>query len=262
MTDTDPHTADPIVTEHDDTPSRRPRYRRAIILSVIAHIGLAIVLLMWYLPNRKGGAGQKQASAPVADDGGPSSKPPPPQPAGDVPAEQIEKSLESQIEQAKKLPDEQKLSELEKNLKRLNRIADEQSVKAASGKIASVIGLDTDQYQPKASPAAGPFDANSAQLQDVTRSRGPTGAWRYKSVLVDDQGRTMTVPMAAADGETVYNTFQQMNKFPLAKGIYRSVVMPLIQKMLNAEDTASKAAVAAERLRRQDESGRSADYPD
>ncbi len=66
----------------------------------------------------------------------------------------------------------------------------------------------------------------------------------------------MKVPMTAAEGETVYNTFAQMKKFPLAQGIYRSVVMPLIQKMLSGQDAASKAAIAAERIRQQDQAAK------
>ena len=58
----------------------------------------------------------------------------------------------------------------------------------------------------------------------------------------------MTVPMSAAEGETVYNTFQQMKKYPFAEGIYRGVVMPLIQKMLEAEEIAQKALRRSQRI--------------
>ena len=44
--------------------------------------------------------------------------------------------------------------------------------------------------------------------------------------------------MTQAEGEAIYETFQQMKKFPVAAGIYRSVVMPMIQKTLEA--TSSK----------------------
>jgi hypothetical protein len=247
----------PIITEQAEpaaTP-QRSRYRPAIIVSVVVHLVLAAVLLFWYLPKRNQADSEtRQASATApASQRGESQKPPPPEPVADVPNEQIEKSVQSQIEQVKQLPDEKKLSELEKNLRRLDAIANPESVEDVSGKIASTLGLNTEQYQPKATPAAGVFDANTAQLQDVTRTRSASGMWQYESVLVDAGGRTMKVPMSAAEGETVYNTFEQMKKFPLAQGIYRSVVMPLIQKMLSAEDAASKASIAAERLQQNDQ---------
>ena len=52
--------------------------------------------------------------------------------------------------------------------------------------------------------------------------------------MVDDSGREMEVPMTEAEGEGMYQTFQQMKKFPVAAGIYRKVVMPMIQKTLEA----------------------------
>lgn len=174
-------------------------------------------------------------------------------PAAKVPPEQIEKSLALQIEQVEKLPDEKKLSELEKNLKRLESVANEDSVKEVTSTIASSLGLNEEQYAPKSAPAGGAFDTNTAQLQDVTRTRTQSGAWQYESHLVDAEGREQKVLMTQAEGETIYKTFEQMQKFPLAEGIYRGVVMPLIQKMLKAEEMAQQAAAEAERMRQDDQ---------
>ena len=246
---------DPIIEEHaapvDE--AKASFRRRAIVVSLTFHLLLLLVLLFWYLPKHN----QPERSQPLAgqsstkSDDQAAAKPPPPAPVADVAPEQIEKSVESQIEQVKRLPDERKLSELEKNLKRLNSVASEESVREVTTTIASTLGLDPGQYAPKNAPAEGPFDTDTGQLQDVTRTRDQAGGWKYESVLVDAEGRTITVPMTAAEGETVYNTFQQMKKFPMAEGIYRSVVIPLLQKMIQAEELANKAATEAERLKRQ-----------
>ena len=45
--------------------------------------------------------------------------------------------------------------------------------------------------------------------------------------------------MSNEEGETVYQTFQTMKRFPMAQGLYRSVVMPLMQKMLDSKDAAT-----------------------
>lgn len=47
--------------------------------------------------------------------------------------------------------------------------------------------------------------------------------------------------MGADEGERLHRTFETMKQFPMAKGIYQSVVMPMIQKMLEAE-TSDRAA--------------------
>lgn len=170
------------------------------------------------------------------------------EPIADVPPEQIEKSLASQIEQVERLTDKRKLSELDKNLSRLESVADPLSVQEVTTTIASTMGLDANQYAPKESPASGSFDTDTSQLQEVTRKPDESGGWQYESVLVDAEGRTMRVPMSAAEGETVYNAFESMKQFPMAEGIYRGVVMPLLQQMVKAQELAEKAASEAARM--------------
>jgi hypothetical protein len=239
-------------------PNRRSSLRRrAILVSVTVHALLAVVLLSWYLPTseRKETAGARIASAPIENreskvDRGEPRNPQPPIPPVEVTPERIEKSLESHISQFEKLSDQQKLSQLEKNLQRLESVSDPESIQEVTTTIASALGVDQQQYAPQKTPAEGTFDTKTSQLQDVVRTRGESGDWKYESVMVDSAGRTMTVPMNGVEGETVYKTFEQMKKYPLAAGIYRGVVMPLIQKMIEAEQLAKQASVEAERLRR------------
>ena len=241
----------PIIEENttDKTQSRSPFRKWAVLASIVFHVALLIVLLVWRMS-------QPKLSTPVADNRQTVSRSDAPkaterlraEPVAEVPPEQIEKSLESQIQQVERLTDERKLSELDKNLSRLESVADPQSVQEVTATIASTMGLDTQQYAPKETPASGSFDTDSSQLQEVTRKRDDSGNWQYESLLVDAQGRTMTVPMSSAEGETVYNAFESMKKFPMAEGIYRGIVMPLLQQMVKAQELAEKAANEAGKM--------------
>ena len=258
-----------IVVEDDGNANRQPsrrskRIRRAIIVSIVAHVIGVIALLFWYVPQIKS---QPQKAAAASDSSSaslPPSTPPPPsmptaQPADDVPSAEVQRSLESQIEAVEKLPDERKLNELEKNLKRLESVSNPDSVEDVAAKITSSLGLDSQQYAPKdpAEIPGGDIDLEKAQLSDVTRTRNEQGGWDYVSTLVDNQGRELKVPVSVAEGEAMYETFQQMKKFPMAAGIYRSVVMPMMQKMIEAselaEELSDEAAADAERVNGEDD---------
>ena len=167
-------------------------------------------------------------------------------PASEVPAKrrasavadaEIQRSLQSQIEAAQQVPDEQKLDQLEKHLKRLESVSSQESTDEVASKIASSLGLDTEQYavrKPK-DVEAGDIDLDKAQVADVTRARNSEGGWDYVTTLVDDRGRELEIPVTEAEGQAMYRAFEQMKKFPIAAGIYRKVVMPMVQKMVEAQ---------------------------
>lgn len=233
---------EPIIDETDDvaasSSSKSSRFRIGIAISVLAHIVLVIVLVFKYIPSRSGNRGNTSVSQSEPTQ----SRPEPPKPAtsGSISPDQIQKSLDVQIEQIEKVSDEKKLSELERNLRRLESVASTDSVVETGTAVASKLGLNTSQYLANKPPQSGEFDPDTAQLADVTRSKNDAGQWEYESVLVDSGGRQMTVAMNASEGETVFQTFQTMKRYPMAQGIYRGVVMPLLQKMMKAKDAASK----------------------
>ena len=241
----------PIVVKDDALPAqpsrRKHRLRRAIIVSVVVHLIGVISLLCWYIPTNKPQlTDQSSATNESSNDTAPRNPPAPAKPTArrgdEVSGDQIQKSLESQIEAVKQIPDEQKLDQLERNLKRLESISTPESASEAAAKVSSSLGLDSDQYAAKKPEdvAPGKIDLNKAQLVDVKRTRNQKGGWSYVSTLVDDKGREMEVPMTEAEGDAVYETFQQMKKFPVAAGIYRSVVMPMMQKILDAKSSSKK----------------------
>jgi hypothetical protein len=76
----------------------------------------------------------------------------------------------------------------------------------------------------------------------VTREAAPDGTWKYQSVLVDAEGRTMQIEMDAASGESSYRTLQTLKAYPLAEKIYRQVTMPLLDKLIKAGEQAARTA--------------------
>ena len=251
------HEPDKTIDRTSAPPGSPTNYRLAIVVSVLFHVVLIGVLLFWYLPTPKSSSdGNEVATNSSRDRGGsgeltPSAtRPPPPIAQPNVPAEQIEASIESQIRSVEALPDERKLSELEKNLSRLQGIASEESVGDVTETIANSLGLEPGAV-PAAQTSDGAFDPETAQIHEVNRVRTESGQWKYTSVLVDAQGRTQTVPLSAAEGETVYRTFEQLKRYPMAEGIYRQLVMPMIQKMIQASELTEQAAREAEQLRRE-----------
>ncbi|MGI9473907.1 MAG: hypothetical protein ACR2NZ_20355 [Rubripirellula sp.] len=242
------------IETNEPTPERPRRMRRrAIQVSILFHAILLIVLLCWYVPRKSPTPEQKPAVASVDQTGDSSGRPdayPVPKQNPEVPPDQIVASIESQIERAEKLSSEKQLTELEQQLKKLESISDAESVSQVTKTIADSLGLPPGAV-PSSEPPEGEFDFDSAQLDDVTRLTSDDG-WIYQSVLVDAEGRTQTVPMDAADGETAYNAFQQMKRYPMAAGIYRQIVMPMMQRMIEASDAAERAAESARELQRQE----------
>ncbi len=242
----------PIESDSARSLPQRSWRRPAIVVSIVFHLALVAVLFFWYLPDTDESVTQKQpvAARQAESSSTESAVPKPPAPSPEVPAEQIQASIDAQREQFEKLSDERKLSELEKNLKRLEAISSEQSVQEVTAAIAGTLGLEPG-HVPKEDAAEGEFDTETAQLHDVTRTKNEAGRWQYESILVDSQGRTQKVPLTEAEGEPVFEAFQQMKRFPMAAGIYRQVVMPLIQKTIEASEVAEQAAAEAERMQRE-----------
>ena len=234
--------------------SKKSLTRRAIVASVLFHLALIAVLLFWYVPLPT--ASKSAGGVSNTDDQRFESPPPDPKRAPPlvenpkVPKEQIEASIEAQIEATESLSDEKKLTELEKNLQRLESIASEDSVREVTATIAGSLGLEPGP-RPSEQPPAGALDPDTAQILEVNRFRDPSGQWKYTSVLVDAEGRTQEVPLTEAEGESAYKTMQTLKQYPIADGIYRQLVMPMIQGMIEASEKTQQAARQAEQMQSQ-----------
>ena len=204
----------------------------AITISASFHVVLVIVLWSLYAPRPDQSTKNNSPikTKPSLDD--PKATQMSPAQPVDIPSEQIQASVESQIEQIEKVSEEQKLSELDRNLERLNRIVDEESIPELTSAVAQAMGIDSTQYANQSIKPDGPLDTTTAQIEDVKRNKRDDGSWSYTAIMVDADGRRSEVPMSKVEGESVYQTFEKMNQFPMAKGIYRELVMPMLQKMM------------------------------
>jgi len=211
--------------------STRQRYRRAIIVSIVFHVCLLLVLLVRYFPSSKtvADAPSTRSNQAVA------LSPPPPVPVArdvDVPAEQIKASLKAQTEAVAKASDEQKLKELDKNLQQLDRVSDVESVDKVAKAIADSMGIDQNQYSEKPKPTDGVFDFDTAQLKNVTRTQDESGKWSYAALMVDLDGHEQAVPISEVEGKPAYEVFEKLKQYPMAESLYRQLVMPMIQQVL------------------------------
>ncbi len=183
-----------------------------------------------------------------------------PKSADDVLNEDIRSSLSLSVDQVKDLSTAAQLNELEKNLRKLQANASPESVEQTTDRIAEAFGL-VEGPVPNPIPPEGVFDISTAQIHDITRQQAADGKWTYQSVLVDKAGRTQSVELPSTEGEATYNTFQQLKKFPLADGIYRKIVMPMLQNTLSAAAAAAEQARKVEQQKYQDRKSLSEDSP-
>jgi hypothetical protein len=204
--------------------------RLALVGSILFHIALAALLVTWYFPSQTPQSdvvniGDQTDAVAVLT---PRELPP----ANDVPSEQIETSLRSAIDSVADASDERKLSELERNVRRLEQVASESSIGEVSEAIRSATGLEERASAPATAEVGGPFDFDSAQFHDVTRHANEKGEWVYRSILLDSKGRTIEVDLTQSEGKTAYETMQMVKASPFAETIYRSMVMPMLDKLV------------------------------
>lgn len=226
--------------------------RWAIIASIAFHIVLVAVLLAWLFPrqspadnrvvagkNAAGGTGEAVVGevSNFEPDGQPSrtaeqsaSRALPA--ADNSPLEQIESSLRSVIESTATASEERKMSELRQNVQRLERVASQSSIAEVGEAIRSATALEDRASVPAAKAVGGAFDFDSAQFHDVSRESDQEGKWVYRSILLDAKGRTVEVELTDSEGKTAYETMQMVKASPFAEAVYRSMVMPMLDKLI------------------------------
>lgn len=242
-----------------------PRWRLAVIGSILFHLLLAGALLVAYFPKAPTHLSPPSSSA-VADAS-----------EGDLPQDaavaksvtsgrsvpeaaaatseprletaQIASAVTAAIENSDRVSDQRKQDELRRNLARLEQLATPQSIDDVSGQVRSAMSLPDRALAPAETPIAGPFDFDTAQFHDVVREPRESGGWRYRSVLVDAAGRTLETELDAEQGESVYETMRMIKSSPLGEAVYRSLVMPLLDKMIPRSTQRPEAFSEAERQR-------------
>lgn len=211
---------------------RRRRLSLPIAVSLAVHAILLLGLLLWYIPDRDVGSRAGENVTTVSEEPSSANAVSQVGPPANVSDEEVDRALGSAIEQASAAGDERKLAELDSQIRKLDRIASEESLRDIAEKITAASGLPERATHPMSPPGEGPFDFDTAQFHDVTRTVGHDGTWRYRSVLVDAQGRSMEVDLEPEQGKTAYEAMQMVKQSPFAETIYRTMVMPMLDKLV------------------------------
>jgi hypothetical protein len=261
---TDPSNPIDSARSDESSHSKWSPIRWAIIASIAFHVVLVAVLLAFYFPRTSPTQNRETpeksvaiATSDVLASEDPDSDPGGQQtsgagqsetrtlpPADNIPPEQIESSLRSAIESTASIGEERKLSELRQNVQRLEQIASESSIADVGQAIRSATALEDRATVPAAQSIGGDFDFDSAQFHDVSREMDEDGKWVYRSILLDAKGRTVEVELTESEGKTAYETMQMVKASPFAEAIYRSMVMPMLDKLIPKTDPRSQSPAA------------------
>jgi hypothetical protein len=259
----------PETIPDDPTPTSTLRVsgmRLAVAISIVTHIVLASVLLAIYLPDASRqvvGSGSAQpdqyraklkapegfspsaelsekdeSTTPPRSEIEPTEQNSPPRPVPTTPdgstvaGEQVQEAIEAAIDTAGRASQSKKLTELERNLSRLEQIASEESVEQIGAKVRDTLGLEPRASTPGGGPLEGSFDHDTAQFQDIVRVNKADGKEAYRCVMIDREGRTMEIEIDPEQGKVAYDTMQMIKRSPLGDAVYRTLVMPMLDKLL------------------------------
>lgn len=153
-------------------------------------------------------------------------------PATAIAQEVLRRRVAAALQAAQQLPREQQVEKLEGLAERLGRVSTEESVDEVAGRLREALGVKPRATEPSAEPVAGEFDIKTAQLHAVERIERAGDETIYQLVLVDAEGRRQDQELGAAEGESLYRTWQIIQKNPLLERLYRGIVMQLLDQAL------------------------------
>ena len=159
----------------------------------------------------------------------------------------LQEKVRQKLADAGERSSEENLGELDQRVAQLNQISSPESVDAISEHVGRVMGLQSRATDPAEVKPTGKFDPDSAQFHDVKRLTNKDGSYTYMAILVDAAGRTSELELTEDEGQTLYSTMQKINANPLLGRVYRSMVMPLVDQLLQEQKTAVPAAVESKR---------------
>ena len=215
------------------------RYRRyGWVASLVLHAALTAGLFAWSFEPWWAAAGDARrartiqvtmAQAPAADVA------PEVRIVGDpaeVTAQMVRQRVEEEVDASAALSRADKLARLDALSQRLNQVADEGSIDALSGVMHSLLGTKPRAVEPAKVAPGGTFDFDTAQFHDILRLPKDGGGFRYVTVLLDAQGRTVQTEVSAQEGEPLYELMQRIKANPLLEQVYRQIVMPLMDQLV------------------------------
>jgi len=228
-----------MVTEHgfDKPRARTPNKNRlAIGLSMAFHLCLLAVLVIVYIPRRESGSPSDSASKADSSESQ-ADRIVATQAKEAETATAIKSSVKAHVETAANKPPAETLAELDTKVRQLDKYVDARTVEETAEAVADSLGIERSTYQPKTDPVPGALDPDTAQILDIVPNFGGSKEEAYMATMIDAQGHQAQIPISESEGKTAYDAFQKMKNYPAVEGLYRQIVMPLIQKMMNSPET-------------------------
>ena len=216
---------------------RQNRVRIAIVLSLFFHVVLVAGLIFVYVPRNTPGQLSDAQIIPnrKTTDGG--AKPTPSKFDSQNAKATIQESVKAHFETSIAKPNQEKLEDLDGKLQQLNSLVDKQSLNATVDVIAGVLGIAPNQYQEKSVSSGSTFNPDTAQLIDVIKSQDQTAEFPFVATMIDADGNKSQVPLSESEGEVAFETFRKMKQFPMAEGLYRKLVMPMLQRLIQTNES-------------------------
>jgi len=225
--------------------------------SALAHgIGLAAVLTgqLWMQLQGVPDAGVRESR--IVLEGGflpaslPAEEPPPivvadsdSDPASVASKEFVEGQIETAVAAAQTLTLDEQLEQLKRRSADLSGVSSAESIDQLARQFNALLGTKPRAERPSAEPVAGPFDFETAQLHEVHREPQETGGFRYRTVLVDAEGRRFETEVDAATGEQLHKVFEIIRGNPLLEKVYRQIVMSLLDQLSQPKPIAKLPSV-------------------
>jgi hypothetical protein len=144
----------------------------------------------------------------------------------------VTEQLQQWIDRSNQRTPDENLNQLSELGEKLQTSSSSQGVEEVSGTLNRLLGSKSRATEPIANAPAGDFDYSSGQLHDVRKIENPDGSVAYMAIMLDAAGRTTELPLTGSEAEQAYRTMQLVKSNPLLERVYRSVVMGIIDKML------------------------------
>jgi hypothetical protein len=152
--------------------------------------------------------------------------------SAEVTGELVRNRLEEVVADSESLSEADRLAKLDGLSERLTEVADEGSIQALSGVMQSFLGTRPRATQPAQEKPPGKFDFETAQFHDIQRYPKEPDGFRFVTVLLDAEGRTLEVEVSEQEGQPIYETMQRIKANPLLEQVYRQIVMPLLDQLM------------------------------
>jgi hypothetical protein len=162
----------------------------------------------------------------------------------EVTAQMVQERVGEIVEQSTALSTAEKLARLDALSPRLNQVADAGSINSLAGAMHSFLSTKPRAVEPAKEPPRGAFDFDTAQFHDIQRFPKDGGGFRYVTILLDSQGRTIEAEVSEQEGEPIYEVMQRIKANPLLDQVYRQIVMPLMDQLVAAAKQAKTAPAA------------------